>query len=189
MHSYVLRCRMKAALGIEDAFRVFENPNNLARITPPWLNFRIETPGVEMRVGTVIDYKIGWLGLPMRWRTIITEYSPPYRFVDWQARGPYTLWHHTHGFEEVAGGTIVSDEVRYVLPMGALGRLAHTAMVRYQLLGIFRYRQRKLGEMFGGTRELSEPEIIPGSAISKEDLANYGPHQGHRPAPYEQFAK
>lgn len=165
---------MKVPRGIEETFRVFEDPHNLARITPPWLNFRVLDGQLEMRKGLEINYTIRWLGLPMRWRTLITSYDPPDRFVDLQARGPYLLWHHLHRFVPAPdGGTVVSDEVTYVLPMGPLGRLAHALMVKQQLLGIFRYRQEALAEMLGGATAIRDPEITSGSPVSKQQLAHY----------------
>src|SRR4051812_49368938 len=116
---YVLTCRMKAPVSIEQAFEVFESPYNLAKITPKWLHFRITTPGrVVIRQGAEIEYEIRWLGIPMSWKTIITEHSPPRFFADEQARGPYAFWRHRHGFEAVPGGAIISDHVEYGLPLG-----------------------------------------------------------------------
>lgn len=189
MRCYLLRCELKTTASLDDAFRVFENPYNLARITPPWLDFRILDKGLEMRQGLVINYRIRWQGLPMRWQTIITDYQPPYRFVDFQSKGPYVLWHHTHLFQRVADGTIVADEVRYVLPLGPLGGLAHQWMVKNQLLEIFRYRQGRIGEMLGGVIESRPPTIEIDSPVSKEKLADYRTHKSHRPAPDQQLAK
>lgn len=179
MRSYLLRCELKTKASLGDAFRIFENPYNLAKITPPWLNFRVVDEGLKMAKGLEINYSIRWQGLPLRWQTIITEYEPPFRFVDFQAKGPYVLWHHTHLFKPAVDGTIVADEVRYVLPLGPLGVLAHEWMIREQLLEIFRYRQRKIGEMLGGVIESSPPSIESGLPVSKEKLASYRAYQSH----------
>jgi hypothetical protein len=136
----------------DELFAFFETPENLARITPPWLGFRILTPSpIAMREGALIDYTVRWLGLRVRWTTLITDYSPPVRFVDQQIRGPYSFWHHTHEFEEVSGGTRMCDTVRYVLPAGPVGTLLHTLLVRRQLEEIFDYRTRIIGELFAQT--------------------------------------
>lgn len=180
VHSYVLRCEMKVACGIAKAFEVFENPHNLAHITPPWLKFRVLHGPLEMRKGLEIDYTIRWLGFPVRWRTLITEYDPPTRFVDLQARGPYVLWHHLHRFAPAPDGeTIVSDQVTYAMPLGPLGRLAHACMVKRQLLGIFRFRQEALARMLGGATAIAAPEITAGSPIAKQQLADYRAEQRH----------
>lgn len=174
MHSYVLECEMKVPRGLRETFEVFENPHNLARITPPWLNFRVLHERLEMRKGLEINYTIRWLGLPIRWRTLITAYDPPAKFIDLQARGPYRLWHHQHFFAETPdGGTLVRDRVTYVLPLGVLGRLAHALAVKRQLLGIFRYRQAALARMLGGASELRAPEIVNGSPVAEQQLADY----------------
>jgi ligand-binding SRPBCC domain-containing protein len=159
---HILRCELVTETPLAETFRVFENPYNLAKITPPWLNFRIVTENLKMRRGALIDYRIGWLGLPMKWRTLITEYDPPLSFVDEQLKGPYVLWRHRHTFLETAEGTVVGDEVRYILPMGPLGRVAHAVMVRRQLEGIFRYRQKALGAMLGRIVRVSDPEFSRG---------------------------
>ncbi len=146
---------------LPETFKVFEDPYNLAKITPPWLNFRVTSKDrVEMRKGAEIQYLIRWFRLPVRWKTIITEYDPPHKFVDEQERGPYTFWRHHHTFEDTAEGTKVKDRVEYRLPFGLMGRLVHGIVVRRQLLAIFRYRQRELAKMFGGkARQLVPPHI------------------------------
>src|SRR5438132_13726224 len=127
---YLLTCQMKVPAPVDEAFAVFESPYNLARITPPWLHFRITTPErVTIRKGAEIEYEIRWLGIPVSWRTVITKYEPPVLFEDEQTDGPYTLWRHRHGFEEVEDGTVISDQVEYALPLGALGRLAHYLVI------------------------------------------------------------
>jgi ligand-binding SRPBCC domain-containing protein len=151
---------------LPNTFKVFEDPYNLAKITPPWLNFRVtSTERVQMRKGAEIQYVIRWLRVPVRWETIITEYDPPHRFVDEQERGPYTLWRHHHTFEETAEGTQVKDRVEYRLPLGWVGRLVHATVVRRQLLAIFRYRQRELARMFGGKARQLVPPYISSSVV------------------------
>ena len=156
-----LRCEMLTQLSLARTFEIFERPENLAEITPPWLNFRITTPGpIEMREGAEIAYRIRWLGLPLHWKTLITNYEPPYRFVDEQLEGPYTLWRHLHTFQETPEGVLVGDRVEYIVPFGAAGRLAERAVIGRQLLGIFRFRQRALDRLFGGaSRTIAAPAI------------------------------
>ena len=118
MHIYTLRSEMLTECSLEETFEIFKNPYNLAKITPPWLNFRVVSERVEMRQGTEIEYGIRWLGVPMHWKSLISEYEPPYLFVDEQMKGPYKLWKHRHTFEETPQGTKVGDQVDYALPLG-----------------------------------------------------------------------
>ena len=147
--NYELECEMLVPRGIQETFAFFENPHNLARITPPWLRFVILSDGpIEMRAGAEIDYTIRYLGLKLGWKTLIEEYEPPFHFVDVQLRGPYKRWRHTHSFRPTEEGTLVRDHVRYELPLGPIGRLAHRFRVRSQLRSIFAYRRTALAEIF-----------------------------------------
>jgi ligand-binding SRPBCC domain-containing protein len=125
----------------EDVFPFFADAFNLEAITPAWLHFRVLTPApVAMAAGTLLAYRLRLHGLPLRWLTRIEVWEPPVRFVDVQLRGPYRLWHHTHTFEPDGDGTLMRDRVRYALPLGPLGELAHAALVRRDLDRIFAFR-------------------------------------------------
>jgi ligand-binding SRPBCC domain-containing protein len=129
-------------------FELFADAHNLERITPPWLGFRVITAGpIEMAAGTLIDYRLRLHGVPVRWRTRIEVWEPGRRFVDIQLRGPYRLWHHTHSFEAVEGGTLVRDRVRYALPLGPFGALARLAFVRRDLERIFDHRAEAVASL------------------------------------------
>jgi ligand-binding SRPBCC domain-containing protein len=127
----------------EEVFPFFGDALNLEAITPPWLGFRVATPRpIAMAPGALIEYRLRLHGVPIRWRTTIAVWEPPRRFVDVQLSGPYALWHHTHDFSVAAGGgTLMRDTVRYALPLGPLGELAHALLVRRDLARIFDFRR------------------------------------------------
>ena len=150
MSIYTLRREQFVARPVEEVFQFFSEAANLQEITPAYLDFRILTPQpIEIREGTLLDYRLKWHGLPVRWRTRIVEWRRPYRFVDVQLKGPYRLWHHTHTFEAKDGGTHMTDVVNYALPLGPLGALAHALMVGRDVEGIFDFRREKIQTMFG----------------------------------------
>lgn len=136
-------------LPLETVFAFFSTPHNLEAITPPWLNFKIESQSTEEIVeGTEFEYKLKIRGLPARWRSRIDLWEPPYRFVDLQLSGPYALWHHTHSFERTeGGGTRIHDRVRFALPMGRLGDLVAGAWVQRDVRKIFEYRAQRIEEL------------------------------------------
>ena len=148
----VLRCSVALAAPLEDVFRFFSNARNLQLLTPSWLRFRVLTPGeISMSQGTRIDYRLRLYGVGFRWRSEITAWEPPHRFVDEQLIGPYRTWIHEHRFavEERPGRepvVIASDEVRYEAPGGAL---VNRLLVAPDLQRIFRFRTARLKERFG----------------------------------------
>jgi len=134
---------------LDEVFAFFADARNLARITPHWLSFSVMTPGpIEMKPGTLIDYRIKLRGIPMRWQSEITAWEPPHRFVDEQRRGPYKFWIHEHTFTALdRGRTEAGDHVRYGVPGG---RLIHRFFIEKDLEKIFNYRKQQLREIFGG---------------------------------------
>ncbi len=150
MNAFLFHAELWLPRPRDEVFEFFSNALNLQALTPPWVNFQVLTPApIPMRAGTLIDYRIRVRGLPLRWRTEITEWDPPHRFVDVQLRGPYRLWHHTHTFEERDGGTLCLDDVRY-RPVG--GWLVNRLFVRRDVETIFAYRQQQLRERFPDPR-------------------------------------
>ena len=140
----------------DEVFPFFADAGNLAAITPAFLGFRIVTPRpIEMRVGTIIEYRLALHRLPISWLTQIVDWEPGVRFVDAQLRGPYALWHHTHDFEPDGDGTIMRDTVRYAIPFGPAGRLAHAAFVRRDLERIFDFRAAEVARRLRGAVAVS----------------------------------
>jgi ligand-binding SRPBCC domain-containing protein len=134
----------------EQVFPFFADARNLEAITPPLLRFRVVTPDpIEMRVGTLIQYRLRLHGLPLSWLTSIQAWEPPHRFVDVQIRGPYALWHHTHTFTPTAEGTVIRDTVRYAIGFGPLGELADRLLVQRDLRAIFDFRAQQVHRMLG----------------------------------------
>ena len=141
-----LNTRLWLPQPLPEVFAFFADAGNLERITPPWLRFRILSPQpVEMRAGALIDYRLRLHWVPIRWRSEITAWDPPRRFVDEQRRGPYRTWIHEHEFAERDGGTEARDTVRYAVLGGVL---VDVLGVRRDVGKIFEYRERRLRELF-----------------------------------------
>jgi len=135
---------------VDDMFAFFSDAHNLEELTPPWLRFRILTrAGTGIEQGVEIRYTLRVHGMPVFWRTEIRSWKAPFRFTDVQRNGPYRLWHHTHRFAAENGGTRMTDVVRYRLPFGVLGSIAHRLFVKSDVEKIFDYRREKIQELFG----------------------------------------
>lgn len=149
---HILERRQRIERPIEEVFAFYGDARNLERITPPLLGFEVTTPApIEMGAGTLIEYRLRLHRVPVRWRTRIESWEPPRRFVDVQVKGPYSLWEHTHTFEEDGPeATVIEDRVRYSIPFGPLGELADRLLVQRDLRQIFDYRRDAVaGELHG----------------------------------------
>lgn len=135
---------------IEEIWAFMSNPANLGSITPPDMEFTTLSGDSETTYpGQIIRYTIKpFSGIRMQWVTEITHVEAPYFFVDEQRFGPYAFWHHQHRLSEKDGGTEMTDLVHYALPLGALGNLFHSSLVRPKLEKIFSFRKNELNRLF-----------------------------------------
>jgi ligand-binding SRPBCC domain-containing protein len=150
-----LEQRQFVARPLDEVFAFFAEAGNLERITPPWLSFRVLTAApVQMAVGSLIDYRLRLHGIPLGWTSQIEVWEPDApspQFVDRSVRGPFSLWHHRHRFSASGDGTIVSDEVHYAPPLGALGEIADALVVARDLDRIFAHRRQAVAELLEGS--------------------------------------
>lgn len=132
---------------IAEVFAFFADAANLEAITPPELRFSLVTPSpIDIKAGTLIDYRLQLFGIPFKWRTRIAVWEPGVMFVDEQLKGPYAQWIHTHTFDDLANATQVTDTVRYRLPLFPLGEVA-LPVVKLQLRRIFGYRTTQIAKL------------------------------------------
>ena len=150
MAPFIFRAEQFVPRPIDEVFDFFSKAENLQRLTPEWLHFRIlsvhPSPIVK---GTLIRYSLRWRIFPIHWTTEIIEWDPPHRFADLQSKGPYKLWRHEHRFAAEGSGTRITDEIHYALPFGFVGRIAHRLRVRSDVEGIFAYRKSVVRSIFG----------------------------------------
>lgn len=134
---------------ITDVFAFFGKAENLNRITPPNLGFKIVTDiPVEMKKGTIIEYKIKLNGIPFIWKSEITKWDPPFCFEDTQLKGPYKIWIHEHKFEDKDGSTLMTDTINYLSPGGIFEFIPHNLIVKKKVEAIFDYRDKTIKEIF-----------------------------------------
>ena len=135
---------------LETAWQFFSSPMNLQKITPKNMGFTVLSELNEpIFEGMTIDYKVApILGIPLKWRTIITHVAKNKSFTDFQEIGPYNYWNHFHEFIEHEKGILMKDTVDYELPFGILGKIAHRIFVKKKLEDIFDFRQQFLEEKF-----------------------------------------
>ncbi len=136
-------------LPLAQAFAFFADPRHLEATTPPLVHFKFtREPPPVLQAGSVVDYRIRMLGVPVRWRARIELWEPPHRFVDVQVKGAFASWHHTHLFEDAGDGrTRVREQIEFAMPMGVLGRIAYRLFVARMLERIFDFRADRLAAL------------------------------------------
>ena len=134
---------------LPEVFDFFSKAENLDKITPPHLYFKILTPSpIVIKKGTIIDYQLKLYGVPFKWKTEITKWDPPYSFEDSQISGPYKKWVHQHFFEEKNGEVHMKDIVEYLSPGWLLEPLIDLLFVGPNVQRIFNYRETFLKSYF-----------------------------------------
>lgn len=153
MKTYQLKAETTVPANIFEVWNFFSNPRNLSRLTPDYMNFRIQKcPDVkEIYEGMIIEYKVSpLLHIPVNWVTKIQRVSTNEMFQDIQLKGPFAFWEHTHKFEDRGRETFMTDEVKYRPPFGILGQMANSLFLSKQLNGIFTYREKIIRGTFPG---------------------------------------
>ncbi len=155
-HSNIYRLHNQQFLPIskETAWRFFSTPQNLQKITPEELDFKMTSPDEgKVYLGQIITYRIRLNKVfKMNWVTEITGMIHENYFVDEQRFGPYKMWHHRHAFEEVEGGVLVTDVVHFKIPFSLIAPLAYRFFVKQNLKRIFNYRTEKLNEIIASNQ-------------------------------------
>lgn len=134
---------------LEKVFSFFSSEKNLEVITPEYLNFKVKNKTTdEIKKGTIINYQLKLRGIPLRWKSLISEFDKDRRFIDEQLKGPYKKWVHLHEFKKHRSGTLIRDKVVYKVPFGSLGRLIAGKYVRRDVKTIFNHRNKVIRDIF-----------------------------------------
>jgi len=146
---YTLKTQAYLKGSPKEIFSFFISPLNLGLTTPSWLDFKILSMPQELKAGALIVYTIKLWIFRLKWTTQIIEWSPENYFVDFQEKGPYTLWFHRHEISSVGPNlSLMEDTVTYKVPFGIIGRIIHKILIKSTLIRIFRFRQSVIRELF-----------------------------------------
>ena len=156
MAFYQFKKQQKINTSIDKVWDFISSPANLKEITPDYMGFDIISEDLpqKMYAGMIISYMVSpILGLKTNWVTEITQIRDKEYFIDEQRVGPYALWHHQHIIEPIKHGVLMTDIVSYQPPLGILGAIANTLIIRNKLKEIFDYRTKAVDERFGIYKE------------------------------------
>ena len=153
---------------VEQVFAFFSDPANLPRLMPDWQQARIakaalvaplgwpegaNTAGAGSRI-TLSFRPVPFSPVRVSWDAEIDQFAWNDHFCDSQLRGPFAYWHHCHRVapETRNGrlGTLLTDDLQYEMPLGALGIFANWLAVSGQIRATFAFRQRRTEELLRG---------------------------------------
>lgn len=109
-----------------------------------WRERVVGSPASPLGLQDEVTWKARHFGLPFTMTSRIAELDRPRRFVDEQVRGPFALFRHEHLFEPADGGTRMTDHVAFDAPLGPLGDLVETIVLRRHLLHLIEVRNEAL---------------------------------------------
>ena len=148
---YTLYAKQTVAKERDILWDFFRKPRNLNKLTPEDVEFKIISgKSDDFYTGKIISYKIKpFKMINLNWVTEISQIKEGSYFIDNQIFGPYKLWHHEHHFKSNSDGTTdIIDKVKYKVPFNILGRLMHKIVIRKKLFNIFKFRQKKINDLF-----------------------------------------
>jgi ligand-binding SRPBCC domain-containing protein len=128
--------------------------DGLVALTPDWVGLRVEAvtgPDGEddpeiLTAGTTLELSVRPFGVGPR-QSIISEITEREHgdgeafFTDVLRDGPLPTWEHTHHLRQDDAGTLLTDRVRYRLPLRELGAVL-SPFAAVGLDPLFRYRHR-----------------------------------------------
>ena len=104
----------------------------------------------RMALGDTVTWKARHFGVVWTMTSRITELTEPSWFVDEQQRGPFRSFRHEHGFEPTAGGTLMTDRIRFTAPVPVVGWVAERVVLGWYLRRLIRQRNSFLAQLSAG---------------------------------------
>ena len=95
-----------------------------------------------MKLGDTVTWEAVHFGVRQRLTSKITVYERPRVFTDEMQRGAFKKWHHTHLFEARGAATLMVDHVRYMSPLGILGRIADQLFLEDYMIRLLAARNK-----------------------------------------------
>jgi len=97
-----------------------------------------------MKLNDTVTWEATHFGIRQRLTTKITEYERPRRFVDEMLQGAFKEIHHVHEFRPQDEGTLMIDIMAFKAPLGPLGWLADTLVLKRYMFKLLLARNQHI---------------------------------------------
>ena len=101
--------------------------------------------------GETVTFQAWHLGFRLKHTSKIEALRPYSHFRDVMTAGVFEHFEHDHHFAAMDDGTRMRDEIRFIPPLGVLGRVATKALVRRHIAAFLMERNR-------GMKQVAESE-------------------------------
>jgi uncharacterized protein (TIGR01777 family) len=124
-----------------EVFAWHEREGAFARLCPPWERVEVTRHVGGIRNGARVSLRTKVGPIWARWEIEHRDFIEGRQFRDVLLSGPFAKWEHLHLIEAAGGNAcVLTDEIRYRLPLGVLGRIGGGAFTRWQLSRMFTFR-------------------------------------------------
>jgi len=150
------------AVDTQTLFEFHMDTNNLPKITPPWINVKIQFLELPLHQGSTIELDIKRFGLTQRWKMIISQLTSPTLICDEAVQSPFSSFVHHHHFEAIDENTsMLKDELTFSLPFYPLSLIV-LPFIKKDMQKMFDYRHKQ-------TKTLLEKKMFNTSSHLNED--------------------
>ena len=168
-----------------EVFAWHERPGALARLCPPWERVELVSASGGVRDGARVTLRSRVGPWWTEWRVEHRDYVAGKQFRDVQVAGPFARWEHLHRITpDGAEACVLTDEIVYRLPGGALGRAVAGGFTRRKLKAMFAWRQERtkadleIAGRYGAVRPM-RILVAGGSGLMGRALGPFLQTQGH----------
>ncbi len=136
--SFIKKSHINAS--VEDVFQWHARPGALERLAPPYDPIWVVDRCGGIRKGATATLKIKAGPFHLKWLAEHTDYEENRLFRDYQKKGPFAFWQHSHRFEpDTDESCFMEDQIEYALPFNPLSR-PFIPVIRQKLERRFHYR-------------------------------------------------
>ena len=150
MTPYLFQASTQISATPEALFLFYENPENMRRIAPPSLKIHLVECAPEAVEGEEFRIQASQFGMPINWTGRWAKVEKPGVLVDVGVHSPFSIWSHSHVFEVLGGGSLMTDRVEYLLKGGVAGKMVSRWIMPEVFRRMFQGRHKATRHYFEG---------------------------------------
>ncbi len=143
-----IKCNITVQAKRVQVFEYMMNPENWPVMLQNDIDVELRVVPKEMDVGNIYKMTMSRFGFSQPVEILIQDFQKNLSVTYKQINGLFSKWIHTQKFEDVEGGTLVTDVVEYQLPFGLFGHLVDDVFVRHDMKSVLEHRLENMYSHF-----------------------------------------